>query len=246
MTRAVVPLDSLFGFRRVGEEGWDYCVDPKARIGYVWVKSLKSSTLHELAQLERRLDADGMRGLVLDFRFSQGDGHLHDAALVADGLIDGGLMWTARETHYPAKEFRADRECLFRDWPLVVLVNGVQDNAQGAVLAAFQDSRRATLVGEPTRTDGAIRRAFPLPNDQGIITVLTGGLERADRKRGWPVRPDRLVELSKEQRSVLAKWLMSKQFAVLPPGTDDRPPEDPQLAAGVALLRERLKSEGRK
>src|SRR5262249_54286534 len=145
--------------------------------------------------VERRLVADGMRGLVLDFRFSQGEGHLHDAALVADRLIDGGLMWTARSSNYPAKEFRADRECLFRDWPMVVLVNGMPDNAQGAVLAALQDRGRATLVGEATRTDGAIRRAFPLPHEQGVITVLTGRLERADKKRGWPVRPDRVVAL---------------------------------------------------
>jgi C-terminal processing protease CtpA/Prc len=219
------------------------------------VKSVKSSTLHELAQVERRLVADRMRGLVLDFRFSQGEGHLHDAALLANGLIDGGLLWTSRESSYPAKEYRADRECLFRDWPMVVLVNGMPDNAQGAVLAALQDRRRAPLVGEPTRSDGAIRRAFPLPAGQGVITVLTGQLERADKKRGWPVRPDRVVELSKEQSSAVERWLQSKQLPVLPPGTDDRPPEDPQLAAAVAALRERLKiaaprasreSEGRK
>ncbi len=242
LTRAVIPFDSLFGFRRAGEEGWDYRTDPEARIAYVWVKSLKASTLHELAQVERRLDADGMRGLVLDFRFSQGDGLLHDAALVADGLIDGGLMWTSRDPHYPPREWRADRECLFRDWPVVVLVNGVPDNAQGAVVAALQDRGRATLVGEPTKGDGAIRGAFPLPNEQGVLTVLTGQLERADRTRGWPVRPDRVVEMSKEQRAAVERWLMSKQLPVLPPGTDDRPPEDPQLVAGVALLRERLRT----
>src|SRR5262249_6136911 len=121
MTRAVVPLDSLFGFRRAGEEDWNYGVDPEARIAYVWVKAIKASTLHELRQVERRLQADGMRALVLDFRFSRGEGRLHDAGLVADGLLDGGLMWTARDPHYPAKAWRADRDCLFRDWPLVVL-----------------------------------------------------------------------------------------------------------------------------
>ncbi len=242
LTRAVIPLDSVFGFRRAGEEGWDYRADPEARIAYVWVKSLKSSTLHELAEVERRLDADGMRGLVLDFRLSQGDGVLHDAGLVADGLIDGGLLWTARESPYPAKEWRADRECLFRDWPMVVLVNGVPDNAQGAVLAALQDRGRATLVGEPAKSDGAIRRAFPLPHGQGLIVVLTGQLERADKTRGWPVRPDQAVGLSAGQRSAVEKWLMSKQLPVLPPGADDRPPEDPQLAAGLAVLRERLKA----
>ncbi len=242
LTRALIPLDSVFGFRRAGEEGWDYEVDPEAGIAYVWVKALTSSTLHELAQVERSLQAEGVRGLVLDFRHSWGDGLLHEAGLVADGLIDGGLMWTARDSHYPPREFQADRECLFRDWPMVVLTNGVPDNAQGAVLAALQDRGRATLVGEPTTSDGAIRRAFSLPGGQEVITVLTGEVERADKARGWPVRPDRVVGLSKEQRAAVERWLMSKQLPVLPAGADDRPPDDPQLAAGLAVLRERLKA----
>src|SRR5262249_31386039 len=152
-TRAVIPIDSVFGFRRTSEDGWAYRADPEAGIGYFWVKSLKSSTLHELRQAEHRLRAEGVRALVLDFRFSAGDGLLQHAALVADGLLDGGVMWTAHDTGHPSKAYHADRESLFRRWPLVALINDFGDNAQGAVLAALQDNRRATLVGEPTAND---------------------------------------------------------------------------------------------
>src|SRR5262249_53684758 len=160
-------------------------------------------------QLERRLLADGARALVLDFRLSGGQGNLHHASLVADGLLDGGLMWTT--TGKEERAYRADPESLFPGWPLAVLLNAIRDNAQGAVLAALQDNRRAVLVGEPTKVDGSIRSLFHLPNQTGAITVLTGRLERADKARDWPVRPDRPVELTEEQRAAVEKWLHTKQ-----------------------------------
>jgi hypothetical protein len=66
-------------------------------------------------------------------------------------------------------------------------------------------------------------------------------LERAAKTRNWPVRPDRTVELTKDQRAAVQKWLLDKELPELPPGTSDRPPPDPQLAAGLAMLRDALK-----
>jgi C-terminal peptidase prc len=239
LTRAVIPFESVLGFRRSSEESWDYWVDKDAGIGYVWVRALSSSTLHELRQVEQRLQSDGLRALVLDFRFSAGEGHLHHAALVAGGLIDGGLLWTT--TGKEEKPYWADREGLFRGRPLVVLVNDISDNAQGAVLAALQDNNRAILVGEPTKALGSIRMLCDLPNQDGAITVLTGQLVRAAKSRSWPVIPDRKVEMTKEHRSAVQKWLFDKQLPELPPGTDDRLPEDPQFACALAVLRDALK-----
>lgn len=242
VTRGIIPIDSLLGFKRAGED-WDYTVDAESRIAYVWVSSIKSSTLHELRQVERHLQANGTRALVLDFRLSKGEGHLHDAALLASSLLDGKLMWTARDAHDAPKASHAERDPLFRDLPIAVLVNDIDDNAQGAVLAALQDNRRAVLVGEPTKTDGAIRRIFRLPNEDGSITVLTGQLERADKTRGWPVVPDRRAELTKEQRAEVEKWLRDKQLPVLPPGAEDRVPKDPQLTSALAVLRDAIKKK---
>jgi hypothetical protein len=81
-----------------------------------------------------------------------------------------------------------------------------------------------------------------LPNKDGSLAVLTGRLRRVDKARDWPVRPDRLVELSKDQRTAIEKWLMTKPLPVLPPGSDDRAPADPQFDAAMRLLRDALKS----
>src|SRR5262249_46525306 len=115
LTRTVVPFEDVYGFRRDGD-GWTFRVvaDGKSSpVGYLVVRSVRSSTLHELRKLEPKLRAEGVRALVLDFRFAAG-GNLRHLALVADGLLDGGLMWRTRGVGGEAQEFTADRDCLFR------------------------------------------------------------------------------------------------------------------------------------
>jgi carboxyl-terminal processing protease len=243
MTRAVVPFDTVFGYLRTGEDNWRFRVEAAAPVGYVCVSSVSSSTLHELRQVERRLQAEGVRAVVLDFRGDGGGGKLHHAELLADGLLDGGLLWRLRERGQEGKEYRADRECLFRDWPLAVLVSEGMDSAEGAVIAALQDNGRAVLVGEPTRNPGLVRSLVELPDGQGTITLHTGRLERTAKGRGWPVQPDHVVPLTREQREAIASWLQQKGRSELPADTADRPPDDPQLAKAVELLREALKAK---
>lgn len=242
LKREVIPIDTVFGFRRVGAEGWQYRVDPAAGIGYVWINAVRSSTLHELRQIERRLRSEGARALILDLRFSGGDGALQPITLLADGLLDGGVMWRTRDAHRLVKEYRADRECVFRGWPLVVLVNEAIDQTHGALLAALQDNGRAVLVGEATKTDGYFNALLKLPDGEDAIRVRSFRIERAAPERGWPVVPDHPVAMSEAQRKALSSWLMSKALAELPAGTTDEPPEDPQLAKAVELLQATLKA----
>jgi C-terminal peptidase prc len=242
LTRGVVPFDSVFGYARNGED-WDYRADPDAGIGYLWLKSISVSTLHELRQAERRLRADGVKALVLDVRHSAGSG-LHHAALVADGLLDGGLMWTVRGRGDVKTEYRADRDCLFRGMPLAVLAGGSDGNALGAVLAALQDNRRATVIGYPAGGDGSVRQLVALPDGMGSVTVLSGRLERADKSRGWrwPVWPDHEVAMTEEQDHAVLAWMTAKEEPDPPAGAVGKPPEDPQLDRALELLREELKA----
>ena len=113
------------------------------------------------------------------------------------------------------------------------------------LLAALQDGGRAVLVGEPTANDAMVRTLFQLPDGKSAVSILTGRLERAVKDRGWPVRPDHAVASGKDQKAAVQKWLADKQLPELPAGTDDRPPEDPQLDRALAALRESLKGGGK-
>ncbi len=241
MTRSVVPFEHVFGYRRASEDAWDYRIDPKGPIGYVWVDSCNSSTAHELRQAERRLRSQGARALVIDFRFSGGGGEMHNATLLADALLDGALMWRLHAAGDRVREYRAGRDCLFRDWPLVVLVNDSVDAGEGAVVAALQDNGRAVLVGEATRNGGFVTSRVAMPDGQGALSFRTGRLERAAKDRGWPVEPDHAVPLTKKQREAINVWLRGKGRPPEPGSAADKAPADPQLDKAVELLRAALK-----
>jgi C-terminal processing protease CtpA/Prc len=154
-------------------------------------------------------------------------------------------MWSVRGKGDRVTEYRADREALFRGLPLAALMNDTQNNGQALVLAALRDNGRAVLVGEPTANDGSVRSLFPLPDGETAVTIFTGRLKRAAEGRGWPARPDHAVALDKDRRAAVRKWLADKQLPELPPGTDDRPPDDPQLDRALAALRQALGGGGK-
>jgi carboxyl-terminal processing protease len=259
LTRTKVPFDTVVGFRRQSEEAWGYRVDPDVPVAYARVLTFNSATLHHLRQLERTLRADGARALVLDLRFSTAQGvDLKPAEQVADALLDGGVMWRVHEAG-GVREVRADSECLFRGWPLAVLVSGdMMGLAPEAVAAALQDNGRAVVVGEPVAprvTERSIlgepvgapdagryvTSLFHLPDERGGVMLRTARLERAGRDRDWPVRPDHVVTMDRKLMESLAVWLREQELSDPPAGARDRPPDDPQLAKAIELLRAALR-----
>jgi C-terminal peptidase prc len=241
MTRSVVPFEHVMGYRRASEDAWDYLIDPKGAVGYVRLDSCSSSTPHELRQAEQRLRAQGARALVVDLRSSGGASEFHNGTLLADALLDGAPLWRLREAGKEAREFRSGRDCLFRDWPLAVLINENVDTIEGAVVAALQDNGRAVLVGEATRVGGFVNSRVLMPDGQGAITFRTGRLERTAKGRGWPVEPDHAVPLTKAQRGAVEDWLRAKVRPPAPGSDADKAPDDPQLAKAVELLQAALK-----
>jgi C-terminal peptidase prc len=241
-TRTVVPFESALGYRRAPKDSWEFRIDPQGPIAYVRLEQLRSSTPHELRQVERRLRSEGARAVVLDLRNGGGSDY-HNATLTAAALLDGQLMWTLHGPDKQAQVCRAGQEGLFRDWPMAVLINDRVDASEGAVAAALQDGGRAPLVGEATRVGGFVNTIVPLPDGEGAVSLRTGRLERAAKGRTWPVQPDHAVALTKEQRTAVDRWLTAKTRLEQPGSEADQPPDDPQLDKAVELLRAALKKK---
>jgi carboxyl-terminal processing protease len=240
MVRAKVPFENVYGYRRITEEEFDFRADPQAPIAYLRIGNFSSSTLHELRQFERKLKAAGYRALVLDLRNNPG-GSLQHAALLCGGLLDGSLMWTVRQDRGAAvQEFRADHESLFRDWPLVVLINGEMGSATSMVAAALHDNGRAVLVGEPAKMDGYIKSAVPLPGQKETLILPTGRVERPKAGSSWPLQPDYTVALSPEQSKKTFQWTQEQEITDRKLDSGAKLPTDPQLAKAGELLREAL------
>src|SRR5262249_55169965 len=133
----------------------------------------------------------------------------------------------------------ADRECLFRDWLLAVLVDETLDRQHALVAAALQDNGRAVVVGEPTKTDGYVNQVVTLPDGKTGLVFRSGILERAAKEKGWPVKPDHVVAFGAKAREALIEWRHKQDIAEGP--TNDKAPDDPQLARAVEVLRDALR-----
>lgn len=171
--RTVVPRETVVGHREVSKEKWDFTVDASARIAYVRIKEFASSTANELRKLEKSLAGEGLRALVLDLRMGIGPGKLQDAALVADALLPGGTIGQVQTTR-GSRKYEADEDCLFRDWPMAVLVGEGTFGESEWVAAALQDNKRALLVGQPTV--GHAYSVMPVPTPDGGALMLANSI----------------------------------------------------------------------
>jgi carboxyl-terminal processing protease len=249
MTRGPVPFDTVVGYQRVAEDRWQYRVKPDEPIGYLRLDSVLPSTPSELRKLERTLLADGIKGLVLDLRFNA-SGEVQPAALTADELLDGGVMWRVRDAKDRIKEYRADRDCLFRDCVLVVLVDKHTRGGPEFVTAALQDNGRAVVIGEATQGEGYVTSMFPLADDEGAVQLRTGRVERATTAKGsakganpsWrPVTPDHVVPMETVKVEPIMVWQRNQLLPEPPADAAKTPPDDPQLAKALDIIRAALK-----
>jgi hypothetical protein len=254
MTRGVVPFETVLGIKRGDDEAWLFRIHPHEPIAYVQVASITSSTLHELRQVAQQLEAANFRALVLDLREAHGDS-IHHAALLADGLLDGGVLWQVRDAKQRVKEYRADRDCLLRDWPLAILVNDTAGPAAGWVAQALRNNRRAVLVGDAAKDRRFSRTLIHLPDGQGAVALRTGVVEfpkaqpspqsEDARPANGTIRLDHVVQMDPKHREALTKWFFAKNLSQLPEGVSHDPPEDPQLANAVELLQQAIQKAGR-
>ena len=136
------------GRRRFGEDG-----DPPkfAHAAEPWPKLVEAALgdyYEHLKQLKADLPGKDWELLDVAYRFKGTGslGRLRFAALLADGLLDGGVMWRVRSAGGKVQEYRADRDCLFRGWPLAVLVGDRTIGSGPEMLAAALNNLGAALL----------------------------------------------------------------------------------------------------
>lgn len=253
-TREVIPFELVTGSKRDDEGQWRHQI--AEGVAYVRLATIGASTLLELRNAERKARAEGCTSLVLDLRFS-GGGDLHYANIAADAFLTSGSLGKVR-TASGEEEFKATGDAIFRDWPLVVLVNaGTRGDAEW-LAAALQSNRRARLIGEPTPGEIAFETIVPLPVEQGGVLLTTaiavgdhvrplgrGGeavhdfpgmaAGSASEKRGqrFGLIPDHAVQLDEAAaRRLLAAF--GRQGVKT--GEDDSLPTDAQLEKAIETL----------
>lgn len=136
-------------------------LDTAAGVGHLKISSFQKTTATDLASALRRLDAGGMRSLVIDLRGNPG-GLLSSAVDVSDLFLERGLV-VATRGRSPEEDFNysASRPGTWR-MPLVVIIDGDSASSSEIFAGAIRDHGRGTIVGSRSFGKGSIQGIFPL------------------------------------------------------------------------------------
>ena len=146
-------------------------LDRAAGVAYLKISSFQKTTAADLETALRRLDAAGMRSLIVDLRGNPG-GLLSAAVDVADLFLERGLV-VATRGRSPEEDFNytASRPGTWR-MPLVVVIDGESASSSEIFAGAIRDHGRGTIVGTRSYGKGSIQGIFPLES-AGVGMRLT-------------------------------------------------------------------------
>jgi carboxyl-terminal processing protease len=202
ITRDVIPLLSVRGYKRSGAEGrWDYLVDPVHKIGYVRISAFQENTQEDLDKAMDEMKAAGVRGVVLDLRFNPG-GLLTTAVSVCDRFINEGVIVSVRGRTSEPVFYKAHKLGKYPDLPLAVLVNSWSASASEIVGGAIQDHHRGVLVGERSFGKGSVQNIFMIQDGKAALKLTTAryytpagrSIHREEGSEVGGLTPDILVE----------------------------------------------------
>jgi carboxyl-terminal processing protease len=209
ITRDTVTVESLYGWKRnPKDDSWDYFIDPKNKIAYMYLSQFARYTDEEMTEALKKIQKEGAKGLVLDLRFDPG-GFLDVVVRICDMFIDDGVIVSIRPGNSKANErtLRGHSGGDYLNFPMVVLVNGGSASASEILSACLQDHGRAVVMGERSFGKGSVQNVEPFKPTGGKIKLTTAtfwppsgrNLNKASTTgkddEDWGVRPDKGYEL---------------------------------------------------
>lgn len=173
--RQVTFIPTIEGTREVIPGRWEYFLEAAPHIAILKFIQIGPSTAHELKKIEVELRSRPLKGIVLDLR--NASGNLHDVVTLADQLLDSGILGRLR-TKDGEVVHTMQPGCLWKDTPLIALVDMGTGAGPTYLAAALQDSKRALIVGEVPEHSAYVQSRIPL-SDGSSLQLATGSLRRA-------------------------------------------------------------------
>lgn len=140
--------------------------------GFIRINKFSDNTYKEFMAAMDKLNAQGMKALILDLR-DNGGGILTEAVHIADEFLDGNKLITYTEgAHAAKKEYRCDKPGVFEKGKLCVIINEGTASASEILAGALQDWDRAEIVGRRSFGKGLVQEQYELGDGSGLrLTV---------------------------------------------------------------------------
>ena len=139
--------------------------------GYLRISRFGAKTYDEMVEALDELTAQGMTQLVMDLN-DNGGGYLNAAIDMCNEFLERGqLMVYTEGENSPRNEAKANGWGMYKDLPMVVIVNQYSASAAEIFAGAMQDWDRAVVVGRRTFGKGLVQR--PIRFEDGSMMRLT-------------------------------------------------------------------------
>lgn len=193
------------------------------QIGYISITSFDDVTTAQFSKALDELEAQGIKGLVVDLR-DNGGGLVSSVCAILDRLLPEGLIVYTEDKYGNREEETSDAEHYF-DKPLAVLVNGNSASASEIFAGAVKDYGIGTLVGTKTFGKGIVQKIYPLHDGTAVkLTVSKYYTPKGNNIHEIGIEPDVEIELYEElKKEVLVPF-----------------EEDNQLQKAIEVLKEEI------
>lgn len=141
------------------------------KLGYVRIASFSATTADDVERNLKKLESEGLRGLVLDLRYNPG-GLLTSAIDVLNKFIAEGPLVHVVGRASSRQTFYARPGKVHPEYPIVVLINTGSASAAEIVAGALQDTKRAIVVGTKSFGKGSVQTIYPL-HDGSALSLTT-------------------------------------------------------------------------
>lgn len=168
-------------------------------IAYIKITNFNSDTDLRFKKAVNQILLENPKAIILDLRNNPG-GYLDQAISIASYWLERGKVVVQEElTKGNKKQYLADGQTEFKDYPTVILINGGSASGSEIVAGALQDNKVAKLVGEKTFGKGSVQNLVQLSDGSAIkLTIarwLTPNGRQIDIEK---IEPDEVVEFSEE------------------------------------------------
>ena len=145
-------------------------------VAYIRITQFNEQTTDNLRRAIGDLTAqagDKLKGFIIDLRNNPG-GLLDQAITVSESFMDRGEIVSTRGRNADATQrFLARGSDMTKAKPLIVLINGGSASASEIVAGAWQDHRRATIIGSRSFGKASVQTIIPLGPGNGALRLTT-------------------------------------------------------------------------
>jgi len=145
-------------------------------VAYVRITQFNEQTTDNVRKAIGELTAqagDKLKGFIIDLRNNPG-GLLDQAITVSESFMNGGEIVSTRGRNADSTQrFYARGNDMIKAKPMIVLINGGSASASEIVAGAWQDHKRATIIGSRSFGKGSVQTIIPLGPGNGALRLTT-------------------------------------------------------------------------